>query len=356
VLAPSGYSHESIETIEGIEKKTADIYTFYLGRSVGGDYHFVLPLTDKGRRIGLALVTVSMSDPIQRSAVLTVLIVSLVLVAAGTFAAIKYATTMTLKPLGALVEDVEAVVKGDEPMVPSAHGYREVEELAASINRVIERAAPVPAGAPRIQSVVVKAVPGADVMPSEDPPVPRVPPVNVPQPQGSEAPETPEEPEEEALPSPAIVTPWSAPVETPVAVPQVAYERSSAAAALAVPEPRLAARPAPGEAARNRAAGEGELTVDENYIVTSADPAVLAVLGARASQVQGKHLLEAISELSLLELVLDLLNALSEGGPTFRHVDASPTGPLDLSVRRRGLETIVRLTPAKDEEVRRRGI
>jgi hypothetical protein len=333
VLAPSVQGGESFETIEGIGKKTREIYTFYLGRNQAGDYHFVLPLTDKGRRIGIALLTCSVPDPVYRGAVLTLLSLSFLFIAACTYGVARYAKSTTLKPLGALVEDVEAVVKGDECSVPAAHAYRELEELAASVNRLIERATP-----PRSVAVVARATPDAAVVSTKQPSA------DVPLPQRVDP------PIEDSPPD--ILPPLSPHVSPPLPVNEEDYEvvLPLSTSAVPLPERRLAPpslRPDRTPSPSPTGAGDGELIVDENYIVTGADKAALSLLGAEESDVQGKHLLEAVRELSLLEQILDLLNALSDGGPTFRQFVTSSAEPLSLSVRRRGTNTIVRLTPER---------
>ena len=52
--------------------------------------------------------------------------------------------------------------------------------------------------------------------------------------------------------------------------------------------------------------------VDENFIVVRADDEAAALLGATAAEMEGKHLIEAVPDQKLLEVILDAVNALEE--------------------------------------------
>jgi len=52
--------------------------------------------------------------------------------------------------------------------------------------------------------------------------------------------------------------------------------------------------------------------IDESFIVTRADEGAAAHIGVTASAMEGKHLIEAVSDQKLLEVILDAVNALEK--------------------------------------------
>jgi len=52
--------------------------------------------------------------------------------------------------------------------------------------------------------------------------------------------------------------------------------------------------------------------VDPNFIVVRADDEAAALVGATATGMEGKHLIEAVADQKLLEVILDTVNALEE--------------------------------------------
>lgn len=302
VLAPSIRSSESFETIPGVDRKVSEIFTFYLGRNEGGDYNLVLPLMQRGQRVGVAVLTYSAAGVAERGSVPALLVLGFLVIAGGVYAATIFSRRITLAPLVSLTDDVESVIKGDSEFVPGDQAYRELADLAESVNRLIER---MPTASPPAQPTA------PFLIPQPTPFVPATPAVSF-SPPGAPEPLAPESP------SPLNWKPsfTAAPEPEP---PAVASAR------------RLA--PATGAAA--------DLFVDANFIVTRADPGALAILGAAASEVEGKHLIEAIKEQGLLEVVLDLVNSIPESGTASGQARVPGAGPLSVSVRREAGATVV---------------
>ncbi len=152
VLAPSSRVDERFKTIDGIQPTLEEIRTFYLGRRSSGDYVMVEPILDRGRRVGVAVLVYQVATASGSWAVAVLFLGFLVLMLA-VLAAVVMGKRLTLEPIAALRDDIEAVVKGDAPRVPRAQGFSELSEIAKSVNRLIERApalAPPEAPAPRV--------------------------------------------------------------------------------------------------------------------------------------------------------------------------------------------------------------
>jgi hypothetical protein len=136
ILAPSVRAGELLLQIEGIQTKTPEIYTFYLGHTGSGHYNLVLPLIHRGRRVGIGVLTYSIAG---RGSVAVELILGFLVIAAATAGAVVAAKRMTMNPMATLTDDVESVIKTDADFVDSEQPYRELGALAESINRLIER-------------------------------------------------------------------------------------------------------------------------------------------------------------------------------------------------------------------------
>jgi hypothetical protein len=300
VLAPSIRSSENFETIPGVDKKVGEIFTFYLGRNDAGDYNLVLPLIQRGQRVGIAVLTYSAAGVAERGSVPALLVLGFLIIAGGVYAATIFARKITLTPLVTLQDDVESVIKGDSEFVPGEQAFKELADLAESVNRLIER---IPSAAPELTPVLFPA----------PEPAPYIPPSPVSPPKVAPEPAWPPSEPEPYTPEPPRWTPAAPPA----------------------PEPSAPAVSPPV------GAGGADLSVDGNFIVTRADQGALALLGARSSEVEGKHLIEAIKEQALLEVVLDLINSISESGTASGQAQVPGAGPLSVTVRREASGTVV---------------
>ena len=278
VLAPPDRADESLAEIEGIEVAIDDIRTFYLGRRRGGDYVMVQPILHQGRLVGVAVLVYEVASA-SASLATAVLFIGLLVLLVGVVVAAAIGKRMTLVPIGSFRDDVEAVVKRDASRVPPRQGFSELSELAKSVNRLIDRARSLPPEKSR-------------------------PPVPVPPPKAPALPVSPVRPPAD-IETPSVAPPPRAPVE-----------------------------------ARAQEAQGAKLWADENFIVIRVEQEVAALIGSTPEKMIGKHLIEAISEQRLLEVVLDTINNLEDGPGASKQADL-PTGSVEVSAAREGESVIV---------------
>lgn len=163
VLSPVSRSGEIVSQIEGISKNTTQIKIHEEGVTASGDYNMVIPIkNDNAQTVGLAWITYTpagLSDSATNIALVIMLVIFLAVI--GGVALVWGATNITVKPLMALQEATELVVRGDATQVDVLAGFAEVNALAHSINRLIEHGAvALPAPASGMGSPTV-AMPGA---------------------------------------------------------------------------------------------------------------------------------------------------------------------------------------------------
>ena len=263
ILSPIPRSGEMVDSIEGIPLRPPQIRTSLEGIASSGDHNFVAPIkNDNAQTVGLAWITFQPSGLADSaSSILVVLTLVILLAVLGSAVLVWSATSMTVKPLDALRDATESVIKGDQQAVEELAGFAEINALAQSINRLIERSAslsalaalpqPGPAGAP---SVAPAPVVGAPVMAGFSPPV--------------------------SIPSPA-------------------------------------------------AGGErGQLVVDGNFNLIQVTGAAEKWLGGRGGELLNRHIIEAIQEQRLLEIVLDLINSLGTQPQVAQEIDFSASPAL----------------------------
>lgn len=257
VLSPAARSGDVITRIEGIDKGPTQIRIPEEGVTSSGDYNLVLPIkNDNEQTVGLAWVTYTpagLSDSASTIAVVIMLVIFLALI--GGVSLVWSATNMTVKPLIALQEATEMVIRGSAQSVENLIGFAEVNVLAHSINRLIEHSASMPmAAAPAMA----------------------------------------------AAPHPSA---------SPIAAPQ----------------------PGRGSTAMGRTFGgseAGDLVVDGNFTVVDVKGNAIKWLGMRLDELIGKHVIEAVREQSLLEVILDLINALATQPQAKQEVDFSSVASL----------------------------
>ena len=250
VLAPPSRADEVLTTIDGINAELGDIRTFYLGRR-GPDYVMVQPLLHRGRRVGFAVLVYEAATASASWATAVLFLAFLVLIL-GVVSALVFGKRMTLEPLSSFRDDIEAVVKGDSDSVPPQQGFAELSDLAKSVNRLIARA------------FTVSATPPAQPAPGQPLPVVQVP---------------------DAPP---------APIARPARVAETSAKRPVTAAIETTLLP------------------DAKFWVDENFIVVRADDEAAALVGSTATEMEGQHLIEAVGDQKLLEVILDTVNALEK--------------------------------------------
>ena len=253
VLAPPNRTDEVIDSIEG--RPIDDIRTFYLGRR-GSDFVLVQPLLYQSRRVGIALVVYEAATA-SASWATAVLFLAFLVLLLGIVTVLVLGRRMTLKPLASLRDDVEAIVKGDADYVPPRQAFTELSEVARSVNRLVARSFELAAERP-------------------------------------------------AAVSPARPSPTKPRSRGPSVRPVADVPAS-------LPEDRVAAERI--RDARQEPAGTTEgarFWVDENFVVIRAEDEAAELVGASASAMEGKHLIEAVADQKLLEVILDAINALGD--------------------------------------------
>jgi HAMP domain-containing protein len=255
VLAPLNRTDEVLDSIEGIGANIDDINTFYLGRR-GSDYVFVQPLLHRSRRVGIAVVVYEVATA-SASWATAVLFLTFLVLLLGVVAALAVGRRMTLEPLSSLRDDVEAIVKGDADYLPVRQDFTELSEVARSVNRLVAR------------SLEVAAQRSATAPPSG--------------------------------PSPAKFSSRAPSAQPVISVP--ASVSGGRVASESVPKAR---QQQPGWTAGAR------FWVDENFVVTRSEDEAAGLIGTLASAMEGRHLIEAVGDQKLLEVILDAINALGD--------------------------------------------
>jgi pSer/pThr/pTyr-binding forkhead associated (FHA) protein len=293
VLAPSARIDETLAAVEGIEAKTEEIRTFYLGRRSSGDYVMVAPVLHQGRRAGVAVLVYEAASASGSFSVAVMFLGFLVLLL-GVAVSIVLGKRFTLEPLANLKDDVEAVVKGDAREVPLAQGFSELSDVAVSINRLIERREPA-------------ATPSFAAAPRRIEPEP----IRKP-------------------PSPAMREPRP---------PSPGFGEARRSADVASGPPPVPSPPATDSGASGK---EARFWTDANFIVVRAEPEASALFGSSPDTIEGRHIIEAVKDQKLLEVVLDAINSLdSDAGASLSA--ALPAGAVSVKAAREGDWVVVSL-------------
>lgn len=106
----------------------------------------------------------------------------------------------------------------------------------------------------------------------------------------------------------------------------------------AAPEPSPSRAPTPATPSPTGTSSEEghRLWIDEGFVVVQAEPGAVELLGA--SSIAGKHLLEAVSDQTLLEVLLDAVNGLEQ-----QAVSEAQTTSLSARATREGGHIVVTL-------------
>lgn len=249
ILSPAARSGEIIASIDGVPAKPSQVRNFYDGPMTSGEHNLVAPIkNDNAQIVGVAWITfhpIGLSESASTLAVVLMLVIFLSVL--GGAALVWGATNMTVKPLAVLRDDTEAVIKGDAAAVEELAGFAEINTLAQSINRLIERGMVVPAVSVSVSGLAA---------------------------------------------SPAAMAPSQTIVLS-----------------------------SPGAA--NAAAEQGEMVVDGNFSIVRISGQTEKWLGAKSAEVLGKHVIEAVQEQRLLEVILDLVNVLATQPQASQEADFS---------------------------------
>ena len=292
VLAPSSQSDKTMETIPGINVPTKDIRTFYLGRRSGRDYVMVQPLVYRGSRVGVAVLVYEAAAG-AGGWTTAILFLGLIVLLAAVGAVVFLGKKMTLVPLASLQDDVEAVVKGDSVYLPKDQAFQELSDLAESINRLIDRA-------PGLRASV--AIPKSNVAPQ-----PKI--------------------------APAAPVAMIAPVPPPPTI--------EPPEAMMTPPP-VSAVPQTPAASQSLAGAGAKFWVDESFVVIRAEEEAYEIVGTAPGEMEGKHLIEAIKEQRVLEVVLDTINSL-QSEPTAQGQADLETGSIRVTAAREATSVVVGL-------------
>jgi hypothetical protein len=111
--------------------------------------------------------------------------------------------------------------------------------------------------------------------------------------------------------------------------------------------------PTPGHAAAAAPpppVGDGILVVDAAYLITEANPSAAHMLQTPADRLIGHHVLEAVSDQTLVTAIINIMGDLAPGNPRTQQVPGSASqpplgvearqgtagGPIQITLRRMG--------------------
>lgn len=138
VLAPRARAGEMpaplITEIDGLTGGIAEVRSFREGRASNGDRVLAQPVTHRGRRVGVAVL--SLRSPAVGSPWVALLLGSLLL-AIAVLGVVLLARKMTVSPLNDLRLEVDALGEGRGTELPVERPYSELSLLASSLNRVL---------------------------------------------------------------------------------------------------------------------------------------------------------------------------------------------------------------------------
>jgi hypothetical protein len=135
VLAPKERAGET-PSFAALDAAPADVRKRQSGRGENGDLVIAEPVIFRGRRVGVAVVT--LRTPSAGWPVLVLLLGSALLLM-GLTTAVFLTRRLTLGPVRDLLEDVEAVSGAPEQQVSTERPFVELTALAESVNRILGR-------------------------------------------------------------------------------------------------------------------------------------------------------------------------------------------------------------------------
>jgi hypothetical protein len=133
VLAPKTRAGDST-AIEGLTGGVSEIRSFREGRAANGDRVLAQPVTHRGRRVGIAVL--SHRPPAVFSQWFALLLGSLLL-AIAVLGMVLLARKMTVSPLNDLRLELDALGEGRRTALPVDRPYNELSLLASSLNRLL---------------------------------------------------------------------------------------------------------------------------------------------------------------------------------------------------------------------------
>jgi hypothetical protein len=147
ILAPRDRAGQKLE-LSGFTGSVGDVRSFRAAPLDGGETAFARPVTYRGTRVGVAVLSHRAGGDFSGWANVVLAFGSLLLLIAVAVAVLA-AARMTLNPLNELRADIESL--GDERAIaiPVQRSYRELSSLAVSLNRVFATRAP--REAPRVR-------------------------------------------------------------------------------------------------------------------------------------------------------------------------------------------------------------
>lgn len=138
VLAPRTHAGETpappITEIDGLTGGIGDVRAFREGRASNGDRILAQPVTHRGRRVGVAVL--SLRSPALGSPWAALALGSLLL-AIAVLGVVIVARKMTVSPLNDLRLELDALGEGSRTALPVERPYNELSLLASSLNRVL---------------------------------------------------------------------------------------------------------------------------------------------------------------------------------------------------------------------------
>lgn len=136
ILAPADRAGQAL-TLEGWEGSVGDVRNFRSGTSPSGDWLMAQPISYRGRRVGIAVL--SQRPPATATGAATLaLVVGSILLLMGAAVVILLGRKITVDPIQELRRDVDALVEGEAATLRLERPYGELSFLASSLNRLLD--------------------------------------------------------------------------------------------------------------------------------------------------------------------------------------------------------------------------
>lgn len=135
VVAPKEGAGQPLE-LPALDLDPAEVRAPQWGRSAGGDLVVAEPVSYRGRRVGVAIVT--LRTPSAGGPAL-VLLMGFALLLVGLTSAVFLTKRWTLEPVRDLLEDVEAISDARSQQVSTERPFVELSALAENVNRIVGR-------------------------------------------------------------------------------------------------------------------------------------------------------------------------------------------------------------------------
>ncbi len=135
ILAPADRAGEPLALAGLGEGRLGDVRDLRTGTSPSGEWLMAKPITYRGRRVGIAVL--SQHQPAAAGAATLALVVGTILLLMGAAVVVLLGRKMTIDPMEGLRRDVDAFVDGQAATIHVERSYGELSFLALSLNRLL---------------------------------------------------------------------------------------------------------------------------------------------------------------------------------------------------------------------------